>query len=401
MPRKKRSELKAGIFIILCLALAVGVVMWLGASDYFRSKGQVVSFYVQQGDGPTVLTVGNPVTYGDAQIGMINDVVADPATGRCIYHARIDRKDLHIFSDGKATVISAMLGGSKLVVLNSGTQGAGMADDQKPIKISGGLDRAMGDIAATAENIRVISDVLRRQVDPAQGGKILASVGCVIDDLKTASDNIVKISGHVLGQTDVSKPDSILARIQKSAVDINAITADAQPKLSRMLGAGADAAENLDKYLKTDVAEFLAKLRESNNELLKIATNFSDVSKEVKELVVMNRDNLDVIIGNMTLVSSNLKAMANEVRRSPWKLLYKPTDKETKQQDIRDAASAFAEGASQLDQTVAKLSGLAKANPGGVASNNPMLQEVLKDLKESFAKFNKVEQTLWNELQKP
>ena len=93
-------------------------------------------------------------------------------------------------------------------------------------------------------------------------------------------------------------------------------------------------------------------------------------------------------------------AMAAEVRRAPWRLMYKPTEKETHQQDIYDAARAFSDGAAQMDQTAAKLAGLIKASPGGLDGQSPVVKQMLKELQDRFNQFNKFEQALWDELQK-
>jgi methyl-accepting chemotaxis protein len=176
------------------------------------------------------------------------------------------------------------------------------------------------------------------------------------------------------------------------------MTADARPKLSDTLTAVRDTAQQIRKYTKEDVADLLAKLREVNTEILKIAKDFASVSSEVKEVVLLHRGNVDEMIDNMALVSANLKATSKEIRRNPWRLLYKPDEKELHSQNIYEAARAFVNGAEQLDQAVAKMTGLAKAHPEGIPSDDPTLLKVRAHLEETFGKFSKAEQALWKEL---
>ena len=42
MPQTKHDELKAGLFVIIALAVTLGVILWLGAGDAFRTAGQEV-----------------------------------------------------------------------------------------------------------------------------------------------------------------------------------------------------------------------------------------------------------------------------------------------------------------------------------------------------------------------
>ena len=84
--------------------------------------------------------------------------------------------------------------------------------------------------------------------------------------------------------------------------DINEMTADARPKLSDTLTAVRDTAQQIRKYTKQDVAELLANLREVNTEILKIAKDFATVSSEVKEVVLLHRDDIDEMVESTTSI---------------------------------------------------------------------------------------------------
>ena len=113
---------------------------------------------------------------------------------------------------------------------------------------------------------------------------------------------------------------------------------------------------------------------------------------------MVHRDNIDEMIDNMRIVSENLKATSKEIRRNPWRLLYKPKPGELREQTIRDATVAFVSGAAELDQALAKLNGLARAHPEGIDRKDPKFQEIRKHVLESFKKFKKVEDALWREI---
>ena len=121
----------------------------------------------------------------------------------------------------------------------------------------------------------------------------------------------------------------------------------------------------------------------------------------VKQYGAMRIDNLDEMILHMKSMAGNLNAAAKEVRRNPWRLLAKPAEKETRSQNIYDAARAFAEGAGELDDAVSRMNALRDARPEGVKSDDPDLKKVLTRLEGSFEKFRAVEDKLWEELSKP
>jgi methyl-accepting chemotaxis protein len=176
------------------------------------------------------------------------------------------------------------------------------------------------------------------------------------------------------------------------------IIQDAKPKIGRTLTAVEDAAQQISQYARTDVADLLADLRAANTEILKITRDFSTVSEQTKQLMLVNRDNIDELIDNMVQVSDNLKATSKDVRRSPWRLLHQPDPKELHSQNIYDAARSFANGAEQLDQAVAKMTNLAKASPQGIPVDDPTLGKIREHLEQTFEKFGKAEQALWQEL---
>jgi len=178
----------------------------------------------------------------------------------------------------------------------------------------------------------------------------------------------------------VESDKPLMAKIHSSVDDVNAIT------------------EKIRTYTDEDIAELLAKLRETSTKILKMSKDFAVVSGQVKEMIVINRDNVDELLDNMVAVSANLKAASTDIRRNPWRLLYKPDDQELHSQNIYDAARSFSNGAEQLDQAISKMTSLAKAHPEGIAADDPTLAKVREHLEETFEKFTKAEAALWKEL---
>jgi ABC-type transporter Mla subunit MlaD len=236
----------------------------------------------------------------------------------------------------------------------------------------------MASIATAAENLKGISEIVRRELAADVAGSLLAKIHAVSDSLKSAAGDVAKITGNLRPEMDPANSDSILAKFKQTATSV------------------AKTAERIEGYSKTEVAEILAKLRDVNTEVLKIASDFSEVSHTARELVTLNRENIDEIIDNMTQVSVSLKSASKEIRRSPWRLLYKPKPDEMHSQNVYDAARAFSDGAEQLDQAIARL----KALPPEAASSDPQVQRIHKQLQQTFSDFAAAEQALWRELAK-
>ena len=120
------------------------------------------------------------------------------------------------------------------------------------------------------------------------------------------------------------------------------------------------------------------------------------VLENLKELTGDER--IDRIINNIAEVSINLKLTSQEVRRAPWKLLYKPTEKEFKIQALVDSAGAFAAGAERLDSAALYLQQLITTENKKELIDEGRIKSILSELEASFEQFQKAEQKFWEEL---
>lgn len=451
MPKKQYNELTAGLFVLAALGIGAAVVLWVGAAGLFSTRGQTVVFRVSQDTGSLGVAAGAVITLGDAEIGRVHRVEARPDENACFYYAQLDRDDVTIYSDANAVVVSPPIGQAKIVLLCAGA-GEQLADANHPVALSGGLDQVMTRINSMAENMERTTVLIRQELEPNQAGGLLAGIRGVVGKIDTTVDALGRFVGNVERETVATDPNSFVGKLHSSAGNINVATASLAhqldpnsdktmaAKLSRALGsvdtqldanvndslmrkvrAAADeltgmiaetrpkvketmdsvssAARQIDAYTKKDIGALLAGLREANTKILKIAGDFSSVSEQVKEVVATNRDNVDEMLDNLALVSVNLKAASEEIRRNPWRLLHSPDQKELRSQNLYAAVRSFADGAAQLDQAISKLRGLKE-----VQSDAPEYakarSEILKSLMETFDKFHKAEERLWKELQK-
>ncbi|MDP7161935.1 MAG: hypothetical protein QF792_00390 [Phycisphaerae bacterium] len=409
MSRKQRSELTAGLFTIGAIILLVGVVFWLGAADVFKPRGQKTYFYVDQSSGRLALKSGGQVLINDVVVGKITDVEFDPTAGKdgqTFYIVQIHRRDIKVHSDGEAKVAAALVGGANLVITNRGSDGEPLADNR---------DNAIGILPSAFE--QAISG-LAGELDHSSEGSMMWKFHGVVDELSRAMVNASEALASLKKEMDTANKVAVLAKLHEiidsisriasdaqpklknTLTDIEAMMADAKPKVSKALNDAGEVAAEINRMTKKEIADILVQVRKANTDLLVITGNFAKVSEETKRLVDVNRENLDEMVDNMVVVSANLKTASKEIRRSPWRLLYQPKKGELHSQNIYDAARAFSSGAAQMDQTLAKLSGLARAYPRGLPVDDPQLEQIRKQIKEIFTKFNKAEQALWKEFGK-
>ena len=330
MPRKQRNELKAGIFVVATLCVLLGVVFWLGASSIFeRSTGQAV-FYVKNDAGPVGLKEDFEVMVNDVEVGKIAEVRSDFAQNRTLYIVKFHQKGVEVHSDGKAQVSAGLLGQGALAIVSFGSKDKPLADEDHPIRISGGIEEIL-------DNMKKLTVVLNKELNEKDKNSLLSNIKAVVAELLVASQGIAKMTTNFGPQMDPKTKGTIAANLKETMSNL------------------ASTSEKIDGYVQKDLGELLVKIREIANSVLKTANNLSVTSEGLKQLVVINHDNIDMMIDNMVLVSANLKATSTEVRRNPWRLFYKPDEKKMRSTNLYDAARAFDEGAQQLDIAVTKL----------------------------------------------
>jgi len=402
MPKGKRSELAAGLFVIIALGATLGVVTWLGAANIFTPARGRAFFYVNEKDGSTGLKVGNVVQITDMDIGRIAGIRHVPADHRTLYEIEISTAGLEIHSDALGRVAAGLVGDSRLIIVSRGSDDKPLADENNPAPITGGLDSA---IAQMSESIDQLNKFIASEFDRKKPAGLLAKIHTIADNISATTDTLAKIAANLKPETEPENKKSMILQVRETvsnvrdtSADLKAMTGDAKPKVGKMLTSASNTVERLEKYSKEDIAQIFATLRKANDKILAIANDFAAVSDTTKKIIVLNRDNIDTMIDNMTQVSATLKATAEEIRANPWRLIRKPTKEELHTYGILTAATAFSQGASSLDQAINKLKNL---DPKMFKTDDPQIQQIRAHLDQSFKNFKEVEDALWREMQAP
>jgi len=420
MAKQRRSELISGIFIVAALAAGVAALVWLGAADALKERGQKAFFAVAQGRGQLGLKVGSAVKFNDAAIGRIKAIHPDVAGERTLYETRLERADILIKADARAkAAASEFIGGASIVLEDFGSAQAPPAGAENPVPLGestnavfeqaraalgyGDQQRrqfqdSLAHVAAAAEMIRHIAENVGSQVDPDNAASLLAQIRAVVADLRDGSKNLLAATERLASEADKRQAGSVMQKVHGIADDVGSLAANASGMIRQIRPQVEQTVARVSQYADKDIAAVLADLRKFDTKLLDVVADLKVLIANAKDVVVLNRERLDGIILDMKVMAANLNAAAKEVRRNPWRLLQRPTDRQTHSQNIYDATRCFAEGARQLDDALGRLQLLREARPEGVAADDPELDKILRHVKTSFERFRGVEAALWKEL---
>jgi hypothetical protein len=262
-------------------------------------------------------------------------------------------------------------------------------------------------LLSSMDDLNAMTASLRRELDPTEKDVLIAKLNGILD-------TVGEVTGLLKAELDSGEPKAMATKIHTALDSVNQglgtmvtmLDENRQPLTETIASVQASA-----KIIETEILAAIAEQLDVNNAASLIAkvhvgvdrlntslNDINDLTSAATEVIVLNKDKLTKLIDNFKETSDHLKGASKDVRRNPWRLLYRPTLAETKQLDIFDAARAFAEAATQLDDAVVQLKAISESQQGAIRSDDPMLLQVRERLQQTMDHFSQAESSLWEQL---
>ena len=397
--KKDRNALRSGIFIIVTVVLIVAVIVGIKGLDTFSEAREVRAVSFKLTDDIAGLQPGDDVRVGGSKVGMVEKVTivgADEEKPSEPPRVRVEftfpkkyvlRRDAVLrvqtpFTGSPCLNFESLGRGEALPKLaeldgRPGTLGETitmLAQVGPPLKsILSTVDKTtlpavndtVGKFGKTAEHASGLMVDARSQIDPAmkkyhlvtdRAAEMMVKVrdlfGDTTTDIRATMAHISSITGAIdkKAPSIVERADSLLAHLDKTVESANAALED----------------------VKTTIA------------------NARDLSGAAKDVITGNRGKIDSMIASLKTTGDNLKNATAEIRRSPWRLLYKPGPNEMANLNLYDAARQFAEGANDLNDASLALRDALQSKQTDKETVDKLMQKVSK----TFENFQTVEQKL-------
>ena len=148
--------------------------------------------------------------------------------------------------------------------------------------------------------------------------------------------------------------------------------------------------DRIDTFLDTTTGT-ITSAKAALEDIKVAAANTKAVTATARSILARNRSKIDNMIASLRDTSSNLEGASAEIRRSPWRLLYKPSSDEANNLVIYDSARQFASAANKLNDAASAVRD---------AANDPTIDKddlgkLLDELHNSFGHYTEVESKLW------
>ncbi len=383
-----RNAFKAGLFMVASVLLILAVIISIRGVDQLldRKRDLVVMFELADDIGG--LGIGDEVRIGGYQVGTVKQIDLVDAKPQPRLSVRVSipakydiRRDALIRIQSTVTGVSMLnfhtlgttepLGDDEVLEGRAGTLTeltAALSEASPRIKpIMENLEKASGSIAQAAGDGSQLLIEARKQIDPEAEATIGHAARGMMAEIR-----------DVIGD---SKGD-----LRQTAANVAATTGDLKEKLPQML-------EHVDQMV-VRAGGMVESAATAMTDVQQTVASARDLSAGARDMVLGNRSKIEGMIDSLKKTGDNLKFASAEIRRSPWRLLYKPGKGEMGNLNLFDSARAFAEGAGELADATEALRDAVKTKQVDEAR----LKELLGEVEGSFKKFNTVEEKLWEEV---
>ena len=376
MSRKHRNEALVGAFILTSLGLFVALLFLMGSLDALFAKME--PFEADFGDVQG-LQRGDPVLLFGMKVGRVVDLRLLPRADGAPATIRVamvmpSMYRAYLREDSRTRIDKSLTGNISVVIQESG--GAALPAGV-PLK---GTPAA--DFGAVTEKVNQVLD---------EGEKLVQTVSAIAKTIEEKGD--------------LSAASSDLAALVKY------VRSEVVP-LKDNLQQALDLFRNILEENRLDIRHAVASLKETtslakdftdklNSTPALVESSLAELEKagaSVSDLIAQNRVHIDSILEDLSATSANAANLTAEVKRRPWRLLYKPSEEEEQAMSLYDAAWAYNLGATELNRSVRDLvAHLEQAGRPG-RTDDSLVKEAADRVRLSLQKHKEAEEAFWEKL---
>jgi ABC-type transporter Mla subunit MlaD len=401
---QERNALKAGIFIVTTIIMAIGVIVGIQGLEKFTQPTVLRTVRFELSDDLGGLRVGDDVRVGGFKVGVVRSIelladVNDPHQQPKIVVSfsmpvkYAVRRDAQIAIQGTVTGTSWLnfdsLGSGEALAAGQPLTGRPGTMTQLVSALREITPQVQGMVMdVRTRTVPLLNDTLSRYGKTAdEAGGLLADfrgrMPAMIEKYNVVADRAAEMMVQVRDLIGDTKGD-----FRGTMANLNASTGDLKSKLPGLL-------EQVDGVLSR-LTKTVDEVNKTMVDVQAAVTSTRELASSARNIVVGNRGKFDGMIASLKTTADNLKAASAEIRRSPWRLLYKPAPGEMANLNLFDAARQFSDGANALNDATLALRD---------ALNNPQagkdeIQKLMEKVDQSFSHFQEVESKLWKSVEK-
>ena len=183
------------------------------------------------------------------------------------------------------------------------------------------------------------------------------------------------------------------AIVNENRTDVRTIIENTRATSNDLQAGTKDARAFLDQLNTVLADKAMAALDEAQQAMRDARTTLA----RADETLVEQQPNIRRAMANARLASDQLRDMAAEIRRSPWRMVYRPNDRELEYELLYDSARLFAGAVGELRSTSESLQNVLDTRDGAGA-NQAQVTALIESLDAAFNRYREAEQSLLDQL---
>jgi ABC-type transporter Mla subunit MlaD len=414
---RNRDHLRAGLFVVLGLGLAIGTFIALQKVAWEARSEYVIHFKVE--NGVTGLTPGSEVRVGGLKRGRILSIISKTQNGvldEIDVTFELDAS-LPLFADAKALRVAPLLGNTAWINFTSlgnatDVNGDGtIGDDEGALKSGGAITAIeapglLANIAGSKSAEEIVTIISRAE----QFSTVFERAPKdyeerLVPSLDAARETIVQLRNDYMQWR--TKVDNALTSAETAAKNLedgtesaNELIADARatlsenrPKLGNALTnleAASVSAKDVAEALRTQTIPQIAAVLSKGETAV---GDFADLLDRLDGEIAAKLPDLRTFVSDMRVAASQLKLATIEVRRSPWRLLYKPSVDVLAHEQLYEATRSFAAASGDLRSAAEGLQELLRVRPDLVGDKD-LRDRLQSSLIEALGRYEETQRRL-------
>lgn len=408
---RQANNVKAGVFVSIALLVGLFVIFVLGNlwSTFFGPSMNIYNTSYAIVDGVSFLQKGSEVRIGGIKSGVVDHVSFDISGTKPIEMIDVTfslPENILLYSNAVAVVKSGLISADSYILISSlgfddrnrSKKDMGIAgsllqsgDEFKGSNGGGMLSSLLGPTASDGVNsfLQSLGEISKKMKKEGYVLKwVLGAPGA--DEVRDVIKNldVVMADFHENWERQWSAEISgILTNVNASMTNINAIIDDNSQSINEIVA-------NVRSLAETAQTEWSPKLTIIFSEASKTLSEFQQLVGDVRVRAPVMLDNLGDSLANLNIGSQQLSRAIAEVSSSPWRLLYRPTDKEYSNELLYEAARNFSFGTADLKAATGSMRRLMDARGDGLTSEDEDFVLIRQNLIDSFQRYQRAQQQL-------
>jgi ABC-type transporter Mla subunit MlaD len=408
---RRRNNIRAGVFVTVTLVLGLIVLIMLTDAIHAmsrRTETYIVTFDVSS--GVNNLKPGSEVRVGGVVMGKVKSIKPKLQEGEAFRQIAVQFNVDHrikLYRDAQILVSAPLIGSDAwLEIPNVGhpVAGAPPGNELAGTPSLGFLTSLLGSENADKASQIVDNAVAFSEVLPDVRKLYEDRLAPMVENLNATTADIRAVVGEIR-QTQwpawAHAVNAVMTWATSATAKLDAAIAEGQGVLS---DSRAMLAENRQPIRQT-LANVETATNSINTETIAKVHKLLDAGQEGLDQAVRALENMRVdyaswatnigeALANANLAAQQLKLTTIETRRSPWKLLYRPSPDELEHELLYEAARSFALAAADLKAAADSVQRVLREHGDEVSNNEDAYRRLQKTLLNSLENYEKAQQQL-------